>query len=163
MNVRVKEGSTEDESEAGLEDPSLIPMGTRVVAALIDVGIGAGLYIGVKIIASLPFLGIVGLLAWPVYIAFLLLRDSLPFLNGQSPGKTAMKIKAVTTQGGDLVSNLQPALIRNGVLLIPIFGLVELIVLLTREDKPDQGVRLGDEWAGTRVVRVNPPAEEDEA
>ena len=96
-------------------------------------------------------------------MAFLLLRDSLPFLKGQSPGKTAMKIKVVTTKGDSLVGNLQPALIRNGVLLIPIFGLVELIVLLTREDKPDQGVRLGDEWAGTRVVRADPPEGEDES
>lgn len=162
VNVRVKEDSGANDPGDSDVDPALIPLGTRVVAALIDVGIGLGLYVGVTILASLPLLGLLGLLAWPVYIAFFLLRDSLPFLKGQSPGKTAMKIKVITTGGGDLVNNLQPALIRNAVLLIPFFGLVELIVLLTREDKADQGVRLGDEWAGTRVVRAEPATDEDE-
>ena len=117
------------------------------------------------IISNLPFLGFVSFLASPVYLAFILMRDGLPFLNGQSPGKSAMKIKAVTTDGQSLAGNWQPALVRNAVLLIPLFGLVELVVLLTREDKPEQGIRLGDEWGKTRVVFANPPEalEEDEA
>jgi hypothetical protein len=36
-----------------------------------------------------------------------------------------------------------------------------LIVLLTREDKPDQGVRLGDEWAKTMVVPVAPAGDDE--
>jgi uncharacterized RDD family membrane protein YckC len=101
-------------------------------------------------------------LAEPVMLAFILTRDGLPFLNGQSPGKTAMKIKAVTVDGKSLAGNWQPAVIRNAVLLIPLFPVVELVVLLTREDKPDQGIRLGDEWAKTRVVKADPPTAGEE-
>ena len=160
LKVKVKEGSDEDELETPVEDDdSKIPMGTRVVAILIDLGIAIGLYVGVLIVSGFT-LHFLGSLAYPVAIAFILTRDGLPFLNGQSPGKTAMKIKAVTLDGKSLAGNWQPALIRNAVLLIPFFMIVELIVLLTREDKPDQGIRLGDEWAKTRVVHADPPEAE---
>ena len=84
-------------------------------------------------------------------------RDSLPFLGGQSVGKKAMKLRVVTQQGASLVNNWEAALIRNAVLAIPLFGFVELIILLTREDKPERGLRLGDEWAKTKVI-IAPPA-----
>ena len=169
MNVKVKQGSSENDAEDEWEsdevDESKVPLTTRLIAMGIDLAIGLGLYIAVVIISNFPFLGFVSFLATPVYLAFILMRDGLPFLNGQSPGKSAMKIKAVTTDGQSLAGNWQPALVRNAVLLIPLFGLVELVVLLTREDKPEQGIRLGDEWGKTRVVFANPPEalEEDEA
>ena len=37
-----------------------------------------------------------------------------------------------------------------------------MIVLLTREDKPEQGVRLGDEWAKTMVVPVAPVGDDEQ-
>lgn len=162
LNVKVKEDSDEDELDNPVDDgDSKIPMGTRVVATVIDFGIALGLYVGVLIVSSFT-LEFLGGLAYPVAIAFILTRDGMPFLNGQSPGKTAMKIKAVTIDGKSLAGNWQPALVRNAVLLIPFFALVELIVLLTREDKPDQGIRLGDEWAKTRVVKADPPEPAEE-
>ncbi len=86
-------------------------------------------------------------------------RDSLPFLGGQSVGKKAMKLKAVTLEGKSLVGNWEAALIRNGVLTIPFFVMVELYVLLSREGKPGHGFRLGDEWAKTKVIIAeDPPA-----
>ena len=91
-------------------------------------------------------------IAWLVGIAYLVTRDSLPFLGGQSVGKKAMKLKVVTLEGKPITGNWEAALIRNGVLLIPFFGLIELFVLLTREDKPEHGRRLGDEWAKTKVI-----------
>jgi len=161
VKVKVKEGSDEDELETPREDDgSAIPVGTRVIAYLIDMGIAIGLGFGVVIIAGFlgSFVGgLLSKLAYPLVLGFILTRDGLPFLNGQSPGKTAMKIKAVTVDGKSLAGNWQPALVRNVVLLIPFFPIVELVVLLTREDKPDQGIRLGDEWAKTRVVRAAPP------
>jgi len=121
---------------------------------VIDLAIGLGLYLSVVIVSNITF-DLLKIFATPVFIAFILTRDGLPFLGGQSPGKTAMKIKAVTIEGESLAGNWQPALIRNAVLLIPLFGFVELIVLLNREEKKDQGIRLGDEWAKTRVVNAD--------
>jgi len=84
-------------------------------------------------------------------------RDGLPFLGGQSVGKKAMKLKAVTLDDRSLAGNWEPALIRGAVLAIPLFALVELFILLSREEKPERGRRLGDEWAKTKVIVVNEP------
>lgn len=63
-----------------------------------------------------------------------------------------MKLKVVTMDGQSLAGNWEKAAIRNAVLIIPFFPRVELLILLIREDKPDRGRRLGDEWAKTRVM-----------
>ena len=113
----------------------------------------------VTVIFILP--GFASKLGWLVLAGYLITRDSLPFLGGQSVGKKAMKIKAVTLDDKSLVGNWEVAAIRNGVLLIPFFGLIELFILLTREDKPERGRRLGDEWAKTKVIMApDLPAEE---
>lgn len=142
----------QEASEAG----SLVPFNTRIIAALIDVVVVIGLQISVAWI--LP--GFASRLAWLIGVAYLVTRDSLPFLGGQSVGKKAMKLKVVTVDDKPLTGNWEAALIRNGVLLIPLFGFIELFILLTREDKPGRGLRLGDEWAKTRVILAPdlPPA-----
>jgi len=95
-----------------------------------------------------------------VGLAYLVTRDSLPFLGGQSVGKKAMHLKAVTLDDKSLAGNWEPGLIRNAVLVIPLFALVEVFILLTREDTPEHGRRLGDEWAKTKVIVVsNAPSE----
>jgi len=121
---------------------------SRVTAAVIDMVVASGIAIGLAFI--LP--GFADRLAWLAAIAYLVTRDSLPFLGGQSVGKKAMKLRAVTVDGQSLVGNWEAALIRNGVLAIPLFAFVELFILLTREDKPERGLRLGDEWAKTKVI-----------
>ena len=130
------------------DDGTLAPFNTRIIAALIDVLISMGLYIAAVFI--LP--GFVERAAGLLSLGYLIARDSLPFLGGQSVGKRAVKLKVVTLEDKPIIGNWEVCLIRNGVLLIPFFGLVELFVLLTREGKPDQGRRLGDEWAKTKVV-----------
>jgi uncharacterized RDD family membrane protein YckC len=124
------------------------PFNSRLAAAVIDALVGTGVMIGLFMI--LP--GFADRLAYLASLAYMVTRDSLPFLGGQSVGKKAMKIRAVTLDGGSLVGKWETALIRNGVLAIPLFGLVELFVLLSREDKPERGRRLGDEWAKTKVI-----------
>lgn len=111
-------------------------IGNRIVAYLID-AIIAG------VVSLVPFVG------WIASLAYMLTRDSLPFLEGQSVGKKLMKIQAVTEDGQPLTDNYVPGIIRNVVLLIPFFGVVELIVLLNDQQKM---LRLGDQWAKTRVV-----------
>lgn len=111
--------------------------GNRILAYIIDALVGVAL-------SFVPYVG------WIAGAAYLLTRDALPFLDGQSVGKKAMNIRAVTEEGAPLTNNWGPALIRNVVLLIPIFPLIELIVLLTNDKKQ----RLGDQWAKTRVVNT---------
>lgn len=113
--------------------------GLRIGAFLIDVAVMIGL-------SLVPRVG------WLLSSAYLVLRDSLPFLDGQSIGKKALKTRAVTDSGKSLSGNFSEGLIRNIVLLIPFFSLVELIVLCTKNGKPDGLRRLGDQWAKTRVI-----------
>jgi uncharacterized RDD family membrane protein YckC len=109
--------------------------GNRIVAYLIDAIVGTILY-------YIPVIGI------GVAIAYFLTRDALPFLQGQSIGKKVMKIRAVTADGAPLTNNWGATIIRNVVLLIPLFPLVELFVMMNNPDK----LRLGDQWAKTKVV-----------
>lgn len=111
--------------------------GNRIVAYLID-------------IILMGIMWLVPIAGWIAGPAYLLTRDSLPFLDGQSIGKKAMGLRAVTEDGLPLTNNWGPGIIRNIVLFIPLFPLVELIVLLTNQE----GLRLGDQWAKTRVVSV---------
>ena len=64
-----------------------------------------------------------------------------------------MGIQAVTTAGKSLAGDWPPGLVRNVVLLIPFFAFVELFVLISRQEKRPM-LRLGDEWAGTKVVNA---------
>lgn len=87
---------------------------------------------------------------WIASVAYFLTRDSLPFLDGQSVGKKAMGLRAVTEDGQPLTNNWGPSVIRNIVLYIPLFILVEIVILFTNE----KGLRLGDQWAKTKVISV---------
>lgn len=131
----------------------VVPFNTRIIAAVIDLSVSIGLSIGLTLL--LP--AFADKIAYLASLGYLITRDSLPFLGGQSIGKKAMKIKAVTLEGKSLVGNWETAFIRNVVLLIPPMGFVELIILLTREDKPERGRRLGDEWAKTKVIFEEKP------
>ncbi|MCC7504143.1 MAG: RDD family protein [Saprospiraceae bacterium] len=111
--------------------------GNRIIAYIIDAVVAGA-------VSFVPFVG------WIAAIAYFLTRDGLPFLNGQSIGKKAMNIRAVSSDGQDLTNNWGPVIIRNIVLMIPLFPLIELIVMLTNPQK----LRLGDQWAKTKVIAV---------
>lgn len=111
--------------------------GNRIVAYLIDIAL-------VVAVSIIPFVG------WFFGLAYMLTRDGLPFLDGRSIGKKVMKLRAVSAEDDQpLTNNWGPAIIRNIVLFIPFFPIIELIVMLTNEQK----LRLGDQWAKTRVVQ----------
>lgn len=147
--------SREDEEDDELSHGGRAPLNPRLIAALIDGLVAIGLYI----VMALVLPDFLGKLAWVVQAAYWVTRDSLPFLNGQSIGKTAMKLKVEKNDGSSMINDWQTAIIRNIPLIIPFFGLIEAIVLMTRESKPEKGLRLGDEWAKTKVVVWRP--EED--
>jgi len=166
LKVRIKRTPEGDEEEAAAEpgvasssEAVQVPgadasLGSRIVATLIDWMIGVGLALGVQMLNVLPLISLDSRLSLLTFAAYILTRDSLPFLQGQSVGKRAMKIQAVTSEGESLAGNWQAGALRNAVLLIPLFPVVELIVLLTRQDTPEPVLRLGDEWAKTRVINA---------
>lgn len=119
-------------------------IGARVGAFLIDMVIAIAVAVVVSSISSR--LGNIAL------IAYIVTRDALPFLDGQSLGKKVLKIRAITEDGASLSGNWNAGVIRNVAMWIPFFPLVELIVLLTGKGKPNENRRLGDQWAKTKVI-----------
>jgi len=113
---------------------------------------GAGARIGaylIDVLVTVP-LALIPIVGWIAIPAYILLRDALPFLDGQSLGKRLVGIRAVDANGASLNGNYEKSLVRNILLLFGITFLVELIVLLANKDSQ----RLGDQWAKTRVVVV---------
>lgn len=111
--------------------------GNRILAGLIDAIVASAFIL-------IPFVG------WIAYLAYWLTRDGLPFLDGQSVGKKAMGLRAVTENGEPLTNRWDVVLLRNVSMVIPVLPLVELIVLFTN----DKRQRLGDQWAKTKVISV---------
>jgi uncharacterized RDD family membrane protein YckC len=158
VKVKIRSTPAADGDETSPAGPA--PFNARVIAVVIDLVVALGVTLGLGWI--LP--GFLDTLARLAGLAYLVTRDSLPLLGGQSVGKKAMKLKVVTLEGESLIANWQAALIRNGVLLIPLFAFVELYILLTREEQPEpeRGRRLGDEWAKTRVILEEMPGSTEE-
>jgi uncharacterized RDD family membrane protein YckC len=119
--------------------------------------IGAGL-IDVLVASAAGFVAgkIAGGLAFAVQIAYMLTRDSLPFLDGQSIGKKALNLRAVTEDGKSLSGNWNTGLLRNISMAVPFLPLVELIIMIVNNGKPGGLRRLGDQWAKTKVVTTAP-------
>lgn len=146
-NPAQQSAQAEDDTVAEIEEEDSI-LHKRLGAAAIDILVAYALYF---ILAQvLP-----GMIAWAINLVYLLTRDCLPFLDGQSLGKKALGLRAVTEDGQSLSGQWQPGILRNILLAIPAIGpIVELIILYTREDSADSGLRLGDGFANTKVVTV---------
>ena len=129
----------------------------RLLGAFIDLAISYGLMVAAR--AILP--DNLDSAAYGLQIIYMLTRDALPFLDGQSIGKKMMKTRAVTSEGAPLTNNWQASVLRNILFLVPGIGpLIETIILYTREDKPERGLRLGDGFAKTKVIKELPKAVE---
>lgn len=119
---------------------------TRLIAGFIDGVIAAIL---MNILFKLSWI-----LGWGGYMAYFAVRDSLPFLNGQSPGKKLMKICAVDANGKNLSGNWALGITRNWIMAIPFAPLYEAYVLYSKKEAHMPLRRLGDDWAKTKVVVV---------
>ena len=89
-----------------------------------------------------------------IAIAYLLTKDALPetagFLGGQSVGKKLMGIKAIKEDSGaSLAGDYGTAITRQIPLLIPLFGLVDALMVFSDDRK-----RFGDKWAKTIVIKA---------
>lgn len=120
-----------------LEGIKYASTGKRIAAFLIDALVCAALNV-------IPILGNIASLA------YFLTRDALPFefLDGRSLGKKAVKIRAIEENGKPLTNNWLIAGLRSIILFIPLFLIVELIIM----SEDDKNRRLGDKWAKTLVI-----------
>ena len=108
------------------------------------------------IVGNVPFwiLAIVSyklaMIGYVFTIGYLLTKDALPFLNGQSVGKKLMGIKVVKEETGQMLTNdYGTAITRQVSLLIPLFNIVDALMVFSDERK-----RFGDKWAKTVVVKA---------
>jgi len=81
-------------------------------------------------------------------VAFFLLRDSMS--GGRSPGKRMGGTQVIDRATG-FPCTQQQSVRRNLPLVIPLVNMIEAVLVLLGSD------RLGDRWAGTRVVRPRIP------
>ena len=93
-----------------------------------------------------------GLLGWEftylISAAYILVRDSLPFLDGQSIGKRVMKTRSVLEDSGIPTTNdYRTSILRNILLFIPIVSLIDALFIFGGDRK-----RLGDKLAKTIVI-----------
>jgi uncharacterized RDD family membrane protein YckC len=93
-----------------------------------------------------------GILGWQltylISTAYILVRDAIPFLDGQSIGKKVMKTRSVLEDSGQPTTNdYKTSLLRNILLFIPIVSLVDALFIFGDERK-----RLGDKLAKTIVI-----------
>lgn len=89
-------------------------------------------------------------LGYVVAAIYFLIRDALPFLDGQSVGKKVMKTRAVKEDSGaPLTNDYATSLIRNIPSIIPILGLIDAIFIFVGDERK----RLGDKIGKTIVIK----------
>jgi hypothetical protein len=112
-----------------------VPTEERILAGLVDLVI-------VAIISLFPKIG------WIFGLIYLLTKDSLSFLDGQSFGKKLFNLRTITLPHyASLSGRPEKSVIRGLVLIIPILNIIDLYYLITKK------VRIADQWAETRVIR----------
>ena len=132
-------------------------IGKRAVAAIIDIVIS---YV----------VGLVPVIGWLIGAAYMALRDGFTFepVDGQSLGKKLLNLRAVVVETGqrcDYVLSIKrnlPFIIPMIFMVIPVAGwliggilylvaiIIEIILVVTDEN----GERIGDKIAGTRVIEM---------
>ncbi len=114
--------------------PTTAPLTERIIAAIIDIVIVAGL-------CFFPRIG------WIFGLIYHLGKESMPFMNGQSCGKHLLKIKVVNiNQQAPITGQHEKSVIRGLVMLIPVLNLIDIWWFFSR------GNRLADKWAETTVI-----------
>jgi uncharacterized RDD family membrane protein YckC len=117
----------------------------RIIAGLIDALI-------FSLLAGTALFFIPGL-GYALGVVYMLLRDSLPFMQGQSVGKKIMGVRVVRQDSGAALLNDHATSATRNILLvipIPIVGIIDSIFILINED----GNRLSDRFTKTTVVKA---------
>ncbi len=110
-----------------------------IIAAILDNIIHFTFKVDMEIFVGLGIFGAV----------YLLLRDALPFLDGQSLGKKILKIRAIELKtGNSLKGNWAISIVRSISLFIPIFNFIDAVMVFSAN-----GQRFGDKWGKTIVIK----------
>ncbi len=97
-----------------------------------------------SVAGAIPYVG------WLLGLGYFFTKDALPFLDGQSIGKKAMKLRVVNAETGEpITEDYQSSVIRALSLAIPVFGIVDALMVLGSER-----LRFGDKWAKTKVIKL---------
>ena len=112
-----------------------VPLGERLLAGIVDLIVAA-------LLSLFPRIG------WMFGLLYILTKDALPFLNGQSFGKKIFHLRVIALPHHSALTGWpEKSVIRGLVMLIPILNLFDLYYLIT------QKVRIADRWAETRVIQ----------
>ncbi len=147
--------------EAVALSPDVAGLGSRMIAALIDIAIQAVVAVGLWLLFFLP-VGLSGDLDGPglvlfIVLVFLVTWGYYPLFeglwNGRTPGKRLQRIRVIRSDGQPVT--IGPVVVRNLVRLIDwlptSYGVGAVTMILTSRPR-----RLGDLAAGTIVVRERP-------
>jgi len=116
----------------------------RLAAAFIDGIIIAGIHWVLGMILGWAGTGLGSL----VGLAYTFTKDALPYTNGKSIGKMLIGIRVVTEREKlPITNNYTASVVRAVSLLIPIFNVIDALMVFSTERK-----RFGDKWAGTIVI-----------
>lgn len=121
----------------------------RFIARFIDrlLGFFFGVAIGAVISIVNETAGIIA--GFGAFILYLFLKDTLPFLNGQSIGKKAMNLLVVdANEGTGITGKYLKGFGREITTIIPLVSLIDAIMIF------GSNRRLGDDIAGTIVVNL---------
>jgi uncharacterized RDD family membrane protein YckC len=114
----------------------------RLAAGMIDL-----IFIGVAA-SFLSFVPYSNYFFNPLMIAYFLLRDTLPLLEGRSLGKTLIGLRVVRENDHSRITDdYGTGIIRNVLFFIPLAGIIDAFMIFSQERK-----RFGDRWAKTIVV-----------
>ncbi|MBO0939585.1 RDD family protein [Fibrella sp. HMF5335] len=117
----------------------------RFVALFID---GIAGYVPMLLLGIISYK--LATLGYLISLGYMLTRDSLPFLNGQSIGKKLMGIKVIKEDtGAGIMGDYGTGVVRAIPQVIPLLNLVDALVIFR-----DNSKRFGDEWAKTIVVKA---------
>ncbi len=143
------EQSFESLPEPSLSSPPSL-FRSRAFAALIDVSVACSFFVlGLLLFPEPP-----RIIPFVLGALYLLTKDSLGILNGQSIGKKLMKLRVLNRNRRSLSGNYRTGLMRN---LSWFAAPLEFAILYVREDECNRGRRLGDDWANTTVVPEEKP------
>ena len=114
----------------------------RLAAGIIDL-----IVVGVatSVTSYIPFIYYV---SNPLIIAYFLLRDTLPLLDGKSIGKNIIGLRVVREADlSKITDDYGLGIIRNVLFFVPIANIIDACMIFSKDRK-----RFGDRWAKTIVV-----------
>ncbi len=136
----------ENENVTSTQNELATPV-NRILAALIDgILVSVVAYVFTRVgVSSIGYL---------LGIAYMIIKDTIPALEGQSIGKKAMNIMVVNEDTGEsIMGDYTAGVVRALPLIIPGLNLIGIVVETIVLFSDDGHMRFGDKWAKTKVIK----------